>query len=84
MTSTGKELREERNGRRGARGAPPLAPPGPALELDLPEVEAFLKLPMEERRRRRQEVSRLMREAFAGMSIDDVIAEKHREAEGED
>lgn len=64
--------------------APPKARPRPGLEFDLPESEAFLRLPPEERRRRLDEVSRVFQAVFRGVTVDDLIAEKRREAARED
>lgn len=62
---------------------PRLAQRRPDMDFDLPEVEAFLQLPPEERLRRRREVSKLFREVYAGVTVADLLIEKRRESERE-
>ena len=59
---------------------PPRARPQPGLSLPTPKSEAFLRLPLEERRRRLDEVGRVLRQALTGVSVDDLLHEKRREA----
>lgn len=59
---------------------PRLARPRADLHIDTSISEAFLRLPMEERERCLREAGEVMRKAFAGVSVDDLIAAKRREA----
>lgn len=59
---------------------PRLARPRKDLHIDTSVSEAFLRLPPEERERRLGEAGKIFREAFAGVSVDSMIAEKRREA----
>ncbi len=62
---------------------PPLAEPRDDLEMDLSASLEFLALPLEERRKRLDEVSKFFQEALAGTTVDDLIAEKRREVANE-
>lgn len=59
---------------------PRLARPRKELRIDTSVSEAFLRLPMQERERRLDEAGKMFREAFSNVSVDDLIAEKRREA----
>ncbi len=62
---------------------PPKARPRPDWVPDTPLSEAFLQLPLEERRRQIEEVGRLFRRIFAGETSDSLISEKRRDADNE-
>ena len=61
--------------------APSRARPRPELELSLPKREAFLRLPLAERRRRLRAVQDEVAGIFAGQEVTGAfLAEKRREA----
>ncbi len=66
------------------RRVPPKAKPRAGIVLDTSRQDAFLKLPLEERKRRIQSFIDHFAPAFAEYSSRDFLADRRREAEHDD
>ncbi len=72
---------EEKPVARGRGRTPPKARPRADIRIDTSRQDAFLKLPLEERKRRIQSFIDFFAPAFAEYSSREYVADRRREAE---